>query len=297
MSEVMGYMRLNEAFQYVNDEFLDIVEQEKRKTKKRPMWRVAGTVAACICVLLLPIGVMAARLFGLWDLLLQKEDSDVAYFTVSDFFVSPESIALREWEMFLAEYDEDRSILSDAMETGFTPEGREDWLLYGVYSYEMGEKLDEIVKRSGLVLNNTMDTIPFEELQNRVGGSFIIDVDIEDDCQVYEYGSFNFKGNAELDDSRKVAFEFHCVVKGTFDDTLPLWRDYYSMDEWRYETACGESVWLALGASHAMILTETSDRYLMVVVPDGREMGITEDSLQELADMIDFGIFRPQLNR
>ncbi|MCH5269433.1 MAG: hypothetical protein J1E83_01665 [Lachnospiraceae bacterium] len=292
MSELMGYMRLNEAFQYVDDEFLDIVEQEKRKKKKKPMWRIAGTVAACICILLLPVGVMAARWFGLWDLLLQKEDSDIAYFTVSDFFLSPESLALREWEIFLAEYDADRSIFSNAMEEGFAPEGREDWLLYGVYSYEMGEKLDEIVKRSGLVLNNTMDTITFEELQNRVGGSFIIDADIEDYCQVYEYGSFIFKGNAELDNSGKVAFEFHCIVKGTFDDTLSFWLDYKSMDEWRYETACGESVWLALGASHAMILTETSDRYLMVVVPDGREMGITEDSLQELADMIDFGILK-----
>ena len=142
MSELMGYMRLNEAFQYVSDELLDIVEQERSKKKKKPIWSFAATVAACICVLLLPIGVMAARMFGLWDLLLQKEDSDIAYFTVSDFFVSSESIALREWEVFLADYDVDRSILAAAMEAGFAPEGREDWLLYGVYSYEMGEKLD-----------------------------------------------------------------------------------------------------------------------------------------------------------
>lgn len=291
MSELMGYMRLNEAFQYVDDELLDLVEQEKKK-KKKPMLGFAGTVAACICVLLLPVGVMATRLFGLWDLLLQRGDNDITYLTVSDYFMRPEVLALREWEEFLAEYDTDRSILSDAMETGFAPEGREDWLLYGVYSYEMGEKLDEIVKRSGLVLNNTMDTISFEELQNRVGGSFIIDADIEEYCQVYEYGSFQFKGNAEPVGGGKVAFEFHCVVKGTFDDKLPLWLDYNSMDEWRYETACGESVWLALGASHAMILTEARDRYLMAVVPDGREIGITEEMIQGLADRIDFRMIK-----
>ena len=259
MSEVMGYRRLNEAFQYVDNAFLDIVEEEKCRVKKRPTWRVAGTIAACILVLLLPVGVLAARLLGLWDLLLQRDENNTSNFSVSDFFACTEVYALRQWEEFLEGYDIDRAILSEAMEAGFAPEGREDWLVYGVYSDEMGEKLDAIADRFGLVLNHTVENINFEELQNRVGGNFISGADIEDPCQYYEHGSFYLKGSAELTDDRKTAFTFQCVVKGTFDDTLPRWGDYNNMDEWRYRTVCGESVWLALGASHAMILTDVGE--------------------------------------
>lgn len=292
MSETVRYRRLIEAFQYVDDVFLDIVEEEKSKTKRKPTWRYIGTVAACILVLIIPVGALAARLFGLWDLLLQREENDTSNFSVSDFFASTEVYALRQWEEFLEGYDIDGAILSEAMETGFALEGREDWMIYGVYSYEMGEKLDAIADRFGLVLNHTVENINFEELQNRVGGNFIIDADIEDPCQYYEHGSFYLKGSAELTDGRRAAFAFQCVVKGTFDNTLPRWGDYNNMDEWRYRTVCGESVCLALGASHAMILTDVGDRYCLAVVPQGRDMGITEESLQELADKIDFGMVK-----
>ena len=299
MSESMGYMKLNEAFQYVDDVFLDIVEQERRKKKRKPLWKIAGTVAACICVLLLPIGVIAARWFGLWDLIIPKDDSEIIYFTLFDYAGSPEVNALREWEQFLAGYDTDRAILSEAMQNGFAPEGREDWLLYGVYSYEMGEKLDQIAKRYGLALHTNMDTITFEELQNRVGGSFITDADIEV-CQVYEDGAFYVKGNIELDGYGKSAFVLHCVVKGALDATIPTrWDDNY--DHWQYETACGEYTDLTLGAYRADILTGSNDCIFMAVVYDGRDSGVTEEILQGLADKIDFGVLKnmqlPEIDR
>ena len=292
MSELVGYMRLNEAFQYVSDELLDIVEQEKRKKKKRPMWRVAATVAACICVLLLPVGVIAARWFGLWDLILPKEDNEGSYLTMYDYASSSELSALREWKQFLAGYDMDRTILSEAMEKGFVPEGREDWLLYGVYSYEMGEKLDQIAKKYGLMLHTTMDTLTFKELQGWIGASFITDANIED-CLVYENGSFTFKGDTELNGCGEVAFEFNCTVKGALDGTIPSWGgDPNGWDEWSYDAACGEYTRLSLGASFGMIVTGSSDRYLMVYVPVGHEFGITKENLQELADKIDFRLIK-----
>ena len=289
MSEIMRYMRLNEAFQYVDDVFLDIVEQEKRKKKKRPMWSVTATVAACICALLIPVGVMAVRWLALRDVLIEGDDSDI-YFTAAEFFDRKEIWALRQWEEFLEGYDIDRTIWSEAMENGFVVEGRKDWSLYGVYSYEMGEKLDEIAGRNGLALPGIVDNITLEELENRVGGSFITDVEMEGLCQVYEYGSVYFRGNMELDGFGKTAFEFHCMVKGTFDVKLPLWLDYKSLDEWQYDSACGESVRLALGEAHGMILTETEARICVVVVPYGRENGITKENMQELADKVDFAV-------
>ena len=290
MSELMGYMRLNEAFQYVSDEFLDIVEQERWKKKKKPMWRVAGTVAACICVLLIPIGVMAARWFGLWDLVMPQEEKDYTHFTLFDYAGSLEVRALREWEQFRAGYDTDMTIFHEAMENGFAPEGREDWLLYGVYSYEMGEKLDKIAQRYGLALHTNMDTITSEELLDRVGGSFVPDAEIEL-CQVYEDGSFYMKGITELEGFGKTAFYLHCVVKGTLDQRIPIrWDSDY--DHWQYEAAYGGYTDLILGARRAEILTGSEDRILLAVMYDGQEAGMTQEDLQELADKIDFGVLK-----
>ena len=289
MNDIQGYKKLNEAFQYVSDEFLDIVEQEKGKKKKRPMWGgIIGAVAACICILLIPAGVLAVRWSGLLDLIIPEEDH--TYFTLFDYAGSPEVNALREWQQFRAGYDTDRAILSEAMLNGFAPEGREDWLLYDVYSYEMGEKLDEIVKRYGLALHTAMDTVNFEELQDQVGGSFMTDADIEV-CQVYEDGSFYMKGNTELEDFGKTAFYFHYVVRGTLDQTIPTGWDA-DHDHWQYETVYGEYTELTLGAHRAEILTGSDDRIIMAVIYDGQESGITREILQKLADKIDFGALK-----
>ena len=288
MNDIQGYKKLNEAFQYVRDEFLDIVEQEKGKKKKRPMRGIIGAVAACICVLLIPAGVLAVRWSGLLDLIIPEEGR--THFTLLDYDQSPEVNALREWQRFQAGYDTDRTILSEAMQNGFAPEGREDWLLYGVYSYEMGEKLDEIAERYGLALHTSMETITFEELQDQVGASFMTDADI-DVCQVYEDGSFYVKGNTELEGLGKTAFYFHYVVRGTLDQTIPTeWDADY--DHWQYETAYGEYTQLALGAHRAEILTGSDDRIIMAVVYDGQESGITREFLQKLADKIDFGVLK-----
>ena len=290
MSESMGYMRLIEAFQYVDDEFLDIVEQERGKKKKKPMWRVAGTVAACICVLLLPIGVMAARWLGLWNLVMPRADKDYTHFTQNDYAGSSEVQALRDWEWFQAGYDTDMAIFAEAMENGFAPEGREDWLMYGVYSYEMGEMLDQIVKRYGLALHTNMDYVTLEELQERVGGSFIPDVDIEF-CLVYEDGSFYMKGNTDLEGFGRTAFYFNCVVRGTLAQRIPISWDT-NCDHWQYEAAYGGYTDLTLGAHRSEVLTGSDDRILMAVVYDGQESGMTREILQELADKIDFGVLK-----
>lgn len=291
MNDIKKYMVLNEALQYVSDELLDIVEQEKREKlkKKKTMWSVTATVAACICVLLLPVGVMAAAgWFGLLDLLLPRDDSDSAAITVAQYHGSPEVVALNEWQQFLETYDIDGIILSEAEKLGFAAEGRDDWSLYGVYSHDMGEMLDKIAYKHGLALHSAMEIMSFEELQSQVGGRFIEDVSIGD-CQVYENGSFCFEGETELNGCGNIVFRLHCAVKGTLDVTIPNMKDKDGYVEWQYDAACGESVRLGLGTSDSLILKGVSDRYLTVFVPYGSNYGVTKENLQELADKIDIG--------
>ena len=68
----MNVFVLNQAFQYVDDRYLDIVEQEKTmrtKPYKRfmPYWGKAAVACFCLILILivLPIVAIAANWFGL----------------------------------------------------------------------------------------------------------------------------------------------------------------------------------------------------------------------------------------
>ena len=75
----MNVSVLNQAFQYVDDKYLDIVEQERTLragTRNRPMPYWSKAAVACFCLILilavLPIVAIAANWFGLRDLLVPK---------------------------------------------------------------------------------------------------------------------------------------------------------------------------------------------------------------------------------
>lgn len=288
MSELMGYMRLNEAFQYVRDEFLDIVEQEKRKKKRQPAWVIYGAVAACICLLIvLPVGAMAYNWFGIKDLFVPDPNKEYNVITLSGYQGRPEVEALREWNVFLENYDTDHKVLDELGNGVFIAEGRDDWSMYGVYSYEMGEKLDEIANKYGLKLHNEVNVISQEELIYRVGGDFMDNV--IGGAYIYEDGSFHFEGDIELDGYGTISFQFTRNVKGTFDESylnIGMPEDY---EEWQYITACGEPVLLELGSKqHSLIFADYEECFISVNLLAGIEDGLTKEGLQELTDQIDF---------
>ena len=285
-----GYLRLCVAFQYVDDVFLDIVEREKRAVKekvKKPVRMLWGTVAACICMLIiLPAAALAYNWFGLKDLLLPGREKQPDAFSLTAYRESPAYQAAAEWKAFLAEYDVDRRILFEAEKTGFTVEN-ESWKLHGVYSQEMGEMLDAIAERYELRLHTGGRTIKRILWEPLVTESFLAGSSTEDGF-LYEDSSFLFAGSIELAGYGRVKFDFVYAVKGSFQEALPLIGDVAEYQELRYETAGGEPVLFALGSKEALILAE-AERYLAVVaIPCGTDDGITEEVLQELADRIDF---------
>lgn len=98
MNEYVRYVRLNEAFQYVSDEFLDIVEQEKRKKRKQPAWVMYSAVAACICLLIvLPVSAMVNNWFGIRTLFVPDPINKYNIISLSGYQGSSEAEALREW--------------------------------------------------------------------------------------------------------------------------------------------------------------------------------------------------------
>lgn len=287
MRDGKGYDGLNHAFLYINDKFLDIAEQEKREGKKRHFRLHWGVIAACICLFfLLSAGVMAGKWFGIREILLPEGKSKMVLISLSGYQESPEAKALAEWEAFLETYDTDHKILDEIGNDIFVAEGREDWFLYYVYSYEMGEKLDEIAAKYELKLHTQLNVVSPKELAYRVGCSL---TGISGWGYIYEDGSFAYDGSAELEAGTITGFQFRRVVRGTFDEVVLNIGQVESYQEWQYVTAGGEQVLLALGADKALIFGDFEECFITVNVLSGRDEGITEEQLQNLADKMDFG--------
>lgn len=289
--------RLNEAFQYVDDRFLDLVEKERETGRRKSARKIRvflGTAAACVCLaVVLPGAAFAYDWFGLRELILPEyrdmPGPEDAVISLSGYMGSPEAQAFAAWQEFLAHYDTDHRIADEVGNTVFAAEGREDWGLYSVYSYEMGEKLDEIAAKYGLKLHTEVNNLNQDELMYRVGGDFA-DKDILTWAYFYEDGTFQVEGTAALPDSGMTAFQFRRSVKGTFNEVMLSIGQVEDFTEWQYMADCEEPVLLALGPDKALILSDSEECFITVNVLRGTEEGMTKADLQELADKIDFRI-------
>ncbi len=303
MNDFVRCKRLNEAFSYVSDEYLDLVELEKKsEIRTGKSFRAAiGIAAACICLLLAPLGVLAAKWLRIGNLILPKEHNDIAHeidtpvadtadISLSGCMDSPEAQALAEWNRFLEGYDTDHAILN---QIGNEPVcgSREDWSFYGIYTHEMEVKLDEIAAKYGLKLHTECNVINQDELMKRVGGCFM-DKKSLTWAYMYEDGYFHVEGDVKLSGSETVEIQLIRCVKGTLNNVILSVDGVEEYTEWQYISDCGEPVLLALAPNKALIFADFEDCFVSVNMLGGSESGMTKENLQELADTIDFSILK-----
>lgn len=296
MSDNSRWVRLNEAFLYVDDVFLDIVEQEKHRQKRRKktvrvFW---GTVAACVCLfMVMPVVAVAYNWFGLRNLLLPESLEQPEYFAISDYLEKPEVQALAEWNAFLAGEDADYDAnKAGQVENEETPaEIRMDWLVYDIDSSAHGKKLDEIAEKYALELHTKKMSVSLEMLETLTRGKFVDGVNILDNF-VYEDNSFGFEGSAALQEYGTVKFQFIYTRKGVFEKNIPVIGAYAWNTQRQYTTACGEVVVLVTGTSESWILADFEDDFLAITVTDQGKKSMTVAALQEIADRIDFRVFK-----
>ena len=315
----MRSKKLNEAFQYVDDKFLNIVELEKRR--KRPVRFYGTIVAACICLMfIISVGVMAKDWFGIRSLLLpsileesqqseeknneqnEEQSNDVPenlevntnpvqtdVIGLSGYTESTEMQALAEWQAFLNSYDQDGAIIN---EIGNNPTNLDSkYNQYAVYTQEMCDKLEEIVGKYNLKLHSELNVVSPEELSYRVGKEFIGTGLTQYWGYIYEDGAFQFDGDVELN-GEMIGYQLRRVVKGTFDEVVLNIGDVEKYLEYQYVTASGEPVLLALGPNKALIFAEFEECFITLNVLSGSENGITEDHLKMIADEIDFTVLK-----
>lgn len=281
--------RIIRALNEVEDRY--ILEAAPGRNKvRRISWKKSACAVAClVCFLAFSTAAYATNWYGIRNLLIQASKDKSNLISLSGYLGSPEAEALREWNEFLETYDTDHKILNELGNRVFVAEGRTDWSMYGVYSYEMGEKLDEIVKKYGLKLHNEMNIIGRDELMYRVGGSFIDSV--KGGAYIYEDGTFLFESDVKLKKYGIIDFQLIRKVKGTFEESFLNIGQFEDYEEWQYVTRSGEPVLLAIGLEHtSLIFVESEDCFISVNVLAGMEDDFTKEDLQELADQIDFSI-------
>lgn len=278
----------------------------KIKRRKRPLL----ALAACIVLALaLTAAAFAANLFGLRDLLLPdtgtkveapgtgsggepyvppvEEQADLV--SLAGYTDSPEAKALAEWQSFTAGYDADGAILDSV---GNGPTGLDSrYSLYGVYTQEMADKLDEIAGKYGLSLYREMDVITPEELAYRIGGDFMAENFVKYWPYIYDNGTFQFDGDAYIG-GMGVGFQFRRFVKGTFDEVYLNIGTADEYTEWQYETAAGEDVLLALGDTKALIFGDFPECFISVNILMGTGEGLTEQGVEAFAEGIDFSMLK-----
>ena len=283
----------------------DYAHRKKRRHVPRRLVMLAAVLAVLVS---LSAAAVAANFLGLRDLLLPKvqvgvmdedgiflpgESQTVDRIGLSGWLDSPEGQAQAAWDAFLAEYDPDGAILAEI--------GNEiDWDLMAaypcynsVYTWEMGEKLEEIAAQYGLALHTRREAVDSRAAWiGLTGGDFLGD-NVPAPGWMYEDGTFHFDGEGWVDGHGLMDYQFDRMGKGTLNDVGLTIGDADSYSQWSYETSCGVTVTLALGPDKGLVLADLPDSFVSVNVLEGVDQGLTAADLEAFADSFDLSVLTP----
>ena len=283
-----------------------VKKQSRRRAPMKKSVLVAIIAAAILCLCGFAYAIMKLQEISMGEYTLTvpnpgnreeliQETSE--FISLQGLQGSTEYLATKEWQDFLAGYDQDGAIVG---EIGNEPTGLEELgCLYQVYTREMYDKLLEIADKYGLRLHTEMNAVDQEELDYRVGGSFMGDELSRGWAYIYEDGTFQFDGEALLGE-KVVYMQFRRSVKGTLEEPILNIGNVEEYQEVPYETSSGESVLLELGTDHSLIYADFEECFVLMNVLagtedsflDGAKGSITMDDLKKMADGIDFTILK-----
>ena len=281
-------------------------DMEKRYVQRWKTLRRVLIFAAVICLLAaFSTAAVANDWFGLRRMELQQEiivtepDGTPVEVTVPSGTITlqgymdmPESRAFAEWQSFLGGYDVEGLL----EQLGNDPSGfEEEYALYRVYSQEMADKLEEILKKYKLNKHREMFTgfVGNEAVCAQAGGDFLGE-NKAFSAYFYEDGTFKFDGLTELANFGLLEYQFMRCVRGSFTDVRLNIGDVGEYREWSYSTACEIPVVLALGPRKALVIADLPQAFVTVHVLAGTEAGgLTPEHLEQFADGFDFSVLSP----
>lgn len=209
--------------------------------------------------------------------------------------------ASKEWYEFEDKYDQDWKICDaydkQCKKTGKDP-FEEKYPGYGIYSQEMADKADELIKKYNLKLrgkfidghsnpDDPKDTsIREKDLKEMFGD--IWDDKIHGVGYCYENGTFSLDADYE-----KVSFQIRRVIKGTFDTVYLNVGDISQYKQSTYKTKSGIEVSIALLDRSGVVLANTPKGFVAINLctnedEDGNPITYTQAQIEEFVDHINF---------
>lgn len=300
-------LELVKAFQYVDAKYMGIADQERVTRKRRHVrmhWGVAAASVALVLMLAAPAAAIASNWLGLRDLLIpvSPEPSEALspvadsmptlpmrdFIGLSGYAESAEAQALREWQLFLGEYDKDGAILK---QVGNDLTGLEEkYSAYMVYTQEMADKLEEITQKYDLKLHTEyMDSWNSAEAREMMTKAFAGEGHTFKGGYAYADGTFQFTGCFQTKDGRVIDYQLRRCAKGVFDEVLLSIGNVEDYQEKSYRTAQGDEVTLAYRPDvKSLIFADSEDYFISVNLLLWQVDSITEEELKQFADSIDF---------
>ena len=315
------------GFGSVKDSYVISVEEFRQGKKgaqiKRLSTRKMWLIAAVIALMLLLVGCAVIHFLRMQDM----KVGEYSFYVPTEFDENGNVIpvetqepitllslqgtnmeALAEWLAFTNSYDQDGTILIEADGTGSEWELPDNYqLTYGCYSQEMVDKLDEIVNKYHLKLLSSYIPLNYYEssvLLNSLGLKGLVKTD--PDVQVeYGDGDFHIEGTFTLNmeislDMGDWSWEqgsasYRYSLKDYFDPLTGSMLESHDYTQWDYTRKDGKKVLLVLNEGTARIYADLPKAFISiyldpVICVDGNEVSMTQEALQQLAELFDLSI-------
>lgn len=280
---------------------------------RRRLW----LVAAVIGLMLLLVGCTVAYVLRLQDLKVAeyRPTTPTVYDENGDVISLPtlpqrtqitlqgaNQEALAEWNSFCRDYDPDGAIVTanDNNELGIP---NPYYIPYGCYSWEMVNKLDEIVQKYDLKLLSPDVGCQYYEssvLFSSLGIDGVFHGDVEYlSGYFYPEGTFKiellFRPDTDQWPYEDNLAEYYYSVKEYFDPVYYEVADLENCTQWNYTRSDGRTVLLAMNDEWARIIADLQDALVTVLFASskwdgGTKVQMTQSALEQISEQFDFSI-------
>lgn len=280
---------------------------------RRRLW----LVAAVIGLMLLLVGCTVAYVLRLQDLKVAeyRPTTPTVYDENGDVISLPtlaprtqitlqgaNQEALAEWNSFCRDYDPDGAIVTanDNNELGIP---NPYYIPYGCYSWEMVNKLDEIVQKYDLkLLSPDVGCQSYESsvLFSSLGIDGVFHGDVEYlSGYFYPEGTFNiallFQPDTDQWPYEDNLAEYYYSVKEYFDPVYYEVADLENCTQWNYTRSDGRTVLLVMNDEQARIIADLQDAFVTVSFASskwdgGNKVQMTQSALEQISEQFDFSI-------
>ena len=280
---------------------------------RRRLW----LVAAVIGLMLLLVGCTVAYVLRLQDLkVAEYRPTTPTVYDENGAVISLPTIAprtqitlqganqeaLAEWNSFCRDYDPDGAIVTanDNNELGIP---NPYYIPYGCYSWEMVNKLDEIVQKYDLKLLSPDVGCQYYEssvLFSSLGIDGVFHGDVEYlSGYFYPEGTFNiellFQPDTDQWPYEDNLASYYYSVKEYFDPVYYEVADLENCTQWNYTRSDGRTVLLVMNDEQARIITDLQDALVTVSFASskwdgGNKVQMTQSALEQVSEQFDFSI-------